>query len=178
MTETERLRHGLIVSLAGRVERMGRTAVMKLLYFLQTLKGVRLDYYFTLYHYGPFDSEVLSDLDYAEMSGLVKKTLHRYPRSESYIYSVGEKGIAPITEHEAALNWVVEMFGSRTAGELEMASTIVFADRKAHEKKRTLSAAELATLVSEIKPYIKEARIKAEIDRLRTADVLIALRND
>jgi len=35
---------------------------MKLLYFLQEWKGVRLNYDFRLYTYGPFESEVLSDL--------------------------------------------------------------------------------------------------------------------
>ena len=47
-------------------EGIGRTAVMKLCYFLQTLKGVPLGYRFTLYSYGPFDSDVLSDLGTAE----------------------------------------------------------------------------------------------------------------
>ena len=39
----------------------GRTALMKCLYFLQTVHRVPLGYHFGLYTYGPFDSDVLSD---------------------------------------------------------------------------------------------------------------------
>ena len=41
---------------------LGRTAIMKLCFFLQESKGVPLGYHFSLYSYGPFDSDVLSDL--------------------------------------------------------------------------------------------------------------------
>ena len=41
---------------------LGRTALMKFCYLLQTVRQVPLGYRFTLYSYGPFDSDVLSDL--------------------------------------------------------------------------------------------------------------------
>src|ERR1700723_3361381 len=45
---------------------LGKTAVMKLLHLLQDGLGVPLGYRFTLYNYGPYDSEVMSDIEYAE----------------------------------------------------------------------------------------------------------------
>ena len=46
--------------------RLGRTAIMKLAYFRQTVKEVPLGYNFRLYTYGPYDGDVLTDLSQAE----------------------------------------------------------------------------------------------------------------
>src|SRR5262249_12172233 len=61
MTQELARRLATIVALVERSsgKSLGRTAVMKLLYFLSALRGVQLGYRFTLYSYGPFDSEVL-----------------------------------------------------------------------------------------------------------------------
>ena len=57
-------------------QRLGRTQVMKLLYFLQELKGIPLGYDFRLFNYGPFDSEVLSDLSLAcSSNAIVEETV-------------------------------------------------------------------------------------------------------
>src|ERR1700674_384358 len=42
---------------------LGRTAIMKLAYFLTIVRDVPLGYRFTLYSYGPSDSSVLQDVD-------------------------------------------------------------------------------------------------------------------
>ena len=42
--------------------KLGRTQLMKLCYFLQEIEHVPVKYDFRLFNYGPFDSEVLSDL--------------------------------------------------------------------------------------------------------------------
>ena len=73
-------RLGLICSLVEKSEgRAGRTALMKFAYFLKELKGVPLDYRFTLYTYGPFDSRVLDDLSYAEALEAVEGKLVVFP---------------------------------------------------------------------------------------------------
>jgi hypothetical protein len=48
---------------------LGRTGLMKCLFFLKILENVPLPYNFRLYTYGPFDSHVLEDLQYAESLG-------------------------------------------------------------------------------------------------------------
>src|SRR6516164_9081486 len=62
----------------------GRTALMKCLYFLQTVRHVPLGYHFRLYTYGPFDSDVLSDLSLAERFGLVESKLSQFSGGYRY----------------------------------------------------------------------------------------------
>jgi hypothetical protein len=51
---------------------------MKFCYFLQTVRQVPLGYRFTLYSYGPFDADVLSDLGTAENLQGVKASVVQY----------------------------------------------------------------------------------------------------
>lgn len=180
MTDTE-LRYEMIAALAARVRGgMGRTEVMKFLYFLQTLKGVPLGYTFSLYAYGAFDAQVLMELDVAERRGFVKNTLCRSQYGYGYQISPGETTTPDQGQwkaHEDALEWVVKEFGTGSAADLEMASTIVFADQEARAAGKTHSSSELATIVRAIKPYLDNNRVMAEITRLRNAGLLIALRD-
>src|ERR1700733_8978318 len=74
MNEIYKARLGLIPALAERSTTgyIGRTALMKYMYFLQTLRRIPLDYHFSMYSYGPFDSDVLADLSSAEALDIVK----------------------------------------------------------------------------------------------------------
>ncbi|HWO33015.1 MAG TPA: hypothetical protein VNO32_29825, partial [Candidatus Acidoferrum sp.] len=76
MNELDKARLGLLPVLAerGSSGQIGRTALMKYMYFLQTLRGVPLGYNFTMYSYGPFDSDVLSDLSSGEGMKVVTST--------------------------------------------------------------------------------------------------------
>jgi uncharacterized protein YwgA len=57
------LRLGILSELVARSNnKLGRTALMKLAFLLQTVRGVPLGYHFRLYTYGPYDGDVLDDL--------------------------------------------------------------------------------------------------------------------
>src|SRR2546429_4005979 len=60
-------RYGLIADLAYRMSQkgfaFGKTALQKLVYFLQELYGIDVGYRFRPYNYGPFDSTLLAELD-------------------------------------------------------------------------------------------------------------------
>src|ERR1039458_2196000 len=84
MIEIQKARIATIVALVERKPRIGRTALMKLCYFLQTLRGVPLGYRFTLYSYGPFDSSVLSDLSTGEALGALHSEVKFYPNTYGY----------------------------------------------------------------------------------------------
>ena len=74
-------RLGLICSLVEKSKgKAGRTALMKFAYLLKALKCVPLDYRFTLYTYGPFDSDLLDDLSYAEALEAVQSSLVHFSR--------------------------------------------------------------------------------------------------
>src|SRR5262249_27965292 len=73
----------------SRNHQLGRTALMKLTYFLQELEGLRLGFHFTLYTYGPFQSEVLSDLATAISLEYVQEEVVLYPRGYGYRITPG-----------------------------------------------------------------------------------------
>src|SRR4051794_4401129 len=63
---------------------LGRTALMKLTYFLTSVRDVPLGYHFSLYSYGPFDSTVLQDLDLASTMGALRSRPVAYPTGVGY----------------------------------------------------------------------------------------------
>jgi hypothetical protein len=75
-------------------------------------------------------------------------------------------------EHKAAISWVLEKFGKKSAGDLELLSTIVFADQEAAERQEHVSHKELARKVKEIKPKFAQAYILQAIKKLEARGVL------
>ena len=93
---------------------LGRTALMKFCYFLQTLRDVPLGYHFTLYSYGPFDSDVLADLDMAEALGTVQSTVVPYSGGYGYEIKPTDQSQATVRlaadflgKHQEDIDWVV-----------------------------------------------------------------------
>ena len=178
--EQKELRLATIAALVADAPlRLGRTALMKCLYLLQTLRGVPLGYRFSLYSYGPFDQEVLGDLAHAEADGRVKSRLVPFP-NESYGYELAPaprsarrlEAAAPYAEE---LEWVLGEFGSRSAGELEMASTIVYVDRSNAANGLRVPPDQLVDRVREIKPHLVVERIRAEAANLQDKGYLTAV---
>ncbi|MDI3312583.1 MAG: hypothetical protein QJR05_14315 [Thermoanaerobacterium sp.] len=68
MESKEFVRYASIVYIIKETERygyrLGRTALVKLIYILQEKFNVPIGYDFSLYTYGPFAKEILDDLDY------------------------------------------------------------------------------------------------------------------
>jgi uncharacterized protein len=185
MTETENreFRVAMITTLV-RLSRgtIGRTALMKLTYFLEALKQVPLGYSFRLYTYGPYDAQVLEDLKVAEIKSAVKSTVVGYPTGYGYELTPGEHADVIIATHrdkltgyEASLEWVLEEFGGRTAIDLEMAGTIVYVDRSSQLCGDALSISDITTKVHAIKPRLSLARIEAEVRSLLAKGLLGAV---
>lgn len=181
MNEVGKARLGLLAVLAERAPagHIGRTALMKYMYFLQTLRGVRLDYDFSLYSYGPFDSEVLADLEYAEASQVVTVTPVEFVGG--YGYEIRPGGRADSAKREAAgflgahehdINWLFSSFGAFNSAQLELASTIVYVDRELAKVSLRQSCDEMTARVSEIKPHFSDEQIHTYVDRLLDQRVL------
>lgn len=154
---------------------LGRTALMKMCYFLQVLRKVDLGYDFRLYTYGPFDSQVLDDLSYAEFLGAVDERVVQYPSGYGYIIKankeadlVKEKAADFLAENETHIDWVVKAFGSCFASDLELMSTMVFVDREAAQKGQGLKLKELVHRVLQVKPHFAEAYALQLAERLQT----------
>jgi len=156
--------------------RIGRTALMKLCYFLQTLYHVQLGYEFSLYSYGPFDSEVLSDLQQAESMSVIFSEMFVYSGGYQYQLSTGPEASEIkhdarkfLDEHKDAIRSVVSTFSSKSASELELLSTIVYADRE----KNRLSVTALRDRVKQIKPHFSSELIEGKIEWLIAKNLLV-----
>jgi uncharacterized protein YwgA len=183
MKKIEKERLATIVTLVERKPRIGRTALMKLCYFLQTLRNVPLEYRFTLYSYGPFDSNVLSDLDFAESFGGLQSDIILHSNGYTYEIAPSNKSDAMmawaadfIKYYENDFNWVVDEFGNRENGDLELLSTIVYVDRESEETNERLSPAALIQKVNDVKPQFEEPYVIEKVKDLANMDLLQSLR--
>jgi hypothetical protein len=168
MPDTSEWRRALISVLASKSKggHMGRTALMKYMYLLQTVRGVPLGYHFTLYSYGPFDSDVLVDLSVAEAFEAVESELELY--SGGYGYKIRpahnsrwleKRAEKLLARYNKDVDWVINRFGSLTSAELELVGTIVYVDREAVSGKRRLGLAQVARLVHEVKPHFSQDKV-------------------
>jgi uncharacterized protein YwgA len=185
-SEQQDARLAVITELASRAPEgyLGRTALMKFCYLLQTVRGVPLGYRFTLYSYGPFDSNVLSDLSTAESLRAVRSSLTLYPGGYGYQISKGESGDTFLRDgaqflekHREDIDWVLEQFGCQGSADLELESTIVYVDREAARKAERLSADQLTQRVRDVKPHFKEDYIREKVTALREQGLLKSCSN-
>ncbi len=178
--ETNRV--ALITHLAEKSPDLGRTALMKYCYFLQVIRKVPLGYTFSLYSYGPFDSNVLSDLDSAEALGGVKTRVEYHPGGYGYRIEKGERTDAAqkwskgfLKQHEEDIDWVLTQFKGLNSALLELASTIIYSDREAVAKSENLSIDTLTHRIQQIKPRFAEAQIRGTVIDLRGRGLLLAV---
>jgi uncharacterized protein len=171
----------IIVKLAKMSEPrpLGRTALMKYLYFLKSIRNLPLGYEFKLYTYGPFDAAVLDDLKYAEALGAVTEEMVTY--SGGYGYEIRPASKADTLMRRSSkwlqridddLAWVLGKFGQKGAAQLEMASTLVFVDRDGRMKKEPLEFRRLVETVHGVKPHLSKEQIKAEAIELKSMGLL------
>ncbi len=175
--------HGLALisylAQASPAKWIGRTALMKLLYFLQEARDVPLGYHFTLYSYGPFDAAVLNDLGGAEALGLVRSTLEAYSTGYGYriesdidAEDVTKLGGDLLREHKGDIDWVLAEFGSKTAADLELESTIVFVERETSRGGEQVPIESIVGHVHDVKPHFKETEIKGRVEALMERGLL------
>jgi uncharacterized protein len=106
---------------------LGKTALMKLLHLLQEGLDMPLGYRFTLYNYGPYDTEVMSDIEFAESLGLIN-IQYEGPEQGYRIQPNPSAGqvISQFSDPIGKLDKLMEYFGSMNARDLELRSTLLF----------------------------------------------------
>jgi hypothetical protein len=176
-------RLGLLSELVGQAScKLGRTGIMKLAFLLQTVKGLPLGYDFRLYTYGPFDSDVLNDLGLAESFGAVKSQLITFPAGYGYEFTPGPasetlkaKVAQELAKYREEIQWALDEFGRKSAAELELLTTIIYADREAVRQHQRIISQELGRRVKEVKPHFSEEHISQHIRDLAVKGLLQAL---
>jgi uncharacterized protein YwgA len=173
-------RYALIAELAKRLEpvsrQFGKTALQKLVYFLQTIYGVDCGYAYEFYSYGPFASQLLNDLDLvAHFGGVsvqpVTSMMGGYaihPGKEAD--SLRQRDAAFLDKAKTALDSLVETYGNMTAKDLELRATIVYIERDMQRKNKPADKGEICRLVGEIKPRFTSQEIGQAVDELRGKD--------
>ncbi len=104
---------------------VGKTIVQKMMYLLNRKDVIDFDY--SMYHYGPYSSEVSGELNFAENSGIVHVN---WINDKGYFIDATpklKKFEKLITEGEKkAIDEIVEGFGSFNAIELSIIATGFF----------------------------------------------------
>ena len=148
----------------------GRTALMKLCYLLQEVKNVPLGYTFSLYSYGPFDSDVLADLQTAQELRVLDSSVQQF--QSGYGYALSQSTNADkvkrasedfLSKYSSEITSVAQNFARRSASELELVSTILFV----FNDKKKISDPALVALVKAIKPRFSPEEISSKIVWIR-----------
>ena len=102
MNTTERI--SIITELAKRDANIGKTAMMKFLYLLQTVYSVPLGYDFEIYTYGPYSQAVMSDIEFADYTGSIYISPVEYPNGlNGYRINATDSGKAIVSGSSVAL---------------------------------------------------------------------------
>lgn len=171
--DDQRQRLAVIAALVKRSPGVERTALMKWIFLLKALRQVPLPYSFGLYTHGPFDSNVLEDVQYAECLGVIEREMEESDGNYSHAVKAGpavewvaERAADFLGQYGDAIEWVVEEFGNHTVPELEVASTFVYI---AHRRGATESGsmAEIVAKVHDVKPHRQREVIERQAEKLR-----------
>lgn len=162
-------RLAVIMKIAEVQPEIGKTAIMKCMYFLQNLKKVPLDYEFEIYTYGPYTSSIMDEIEFARQEGLLDiKVDNLGGRQTRYSIECSDKGkdvIATndfINAFEAEILEIGRVFGSKSAKELELLSTIHFVGTHSSNKEKD----EICNVVRKIKPRFSSTEIAQGYDNI------------
>lgn len=160
----------LVEKLADKSPQFGKTALMKFIFILQEIYKVPCGYEFSLYTYGPYCSDVLDDLEYidaldgVEIIGLEKRGYVIRSGKESGYFRKKADGF--LCHNKEKIDKAVEMFGSMTARELELRSTIIYIVNNYRHENMEVIEEDLFNGIKEIKPQFSLEEIKGAYKEL------------
>lgn len=106
-------------------KQVGKTIIQKMVYLLSRKNIARFD--FSMYHYGPYSSELSGELSFAEKNGIVKVT---WKDSEGYFIKPttdADRFLALLKgDEQQAVNETVKQFGKFTAKDLSLIATALY----------------------------------------------------
>ena len=175
--ETPWERYGTITYIAENVTICGKTALQKLVYFLQEWKDVPLGYNYEFYTYGPFSSELMGDLDYTDSLGAVhvKAVL-----TGGYCIVAGNRGKEIkdrskdfLLKYQSEMDDVINIFGGSSAVRLELLATTHYVFSYFRRQNAESNDQEVVETVHSLKPgKFTSEQIYDSIKFLREKSVL------
>ena len=167
----------VILDILNKKPELGKTAIMKMIFILQNVFGMKLGYSFDIYTYGPYAAEVSEELESLIHSDLIDAEAYEYNNSWGYKLEISDKGksskgsLSP--DDEKKISDVLLHFGSKTAKELELDSTIIYTRNRYIRNKWGDIKDEIISEVHEIKPHFSIEKIGEEYDKLKNNGMLI-----
>ncbi len=144
---------------------LSKTALVKLLYFLQEYYQEGLGYEFTFYTHGPFTHEILRDLEGLDKDGMVKIANCNFGGYPGFAISATAEGKEIDEEIKEKVRSLVERFGSLNARQLELRATLHYIRHNGG-----LEGVELFKTVNEMKPKYDMKEIEEASEKI--ADLL------
>ncbi len=159
---------------------LGKTAVMKIMYILQKVYKLPLDYSFSIYTYGPYCSDVMADIDTASAENIISIKTNYYTNGKiGYDISTSENSSKVIKDSSDFLNKykdeiaeVLYCFGDKTAKELELYSTVIYIYNSYIENQWEFTIRDISENVHEIKPHFSIAEIENAYNDLKDRAIL------
>ena len=119
-----------ILNIVNKDPGLGKTALMKVMFMLQEVMGVKTEYDFSIYTYGPYDANVMEDIDELYAEGLISCSMYRYQTYIGYslnITDAGKNSLHLLSDKEdKALDNIVNFAKDKSAKDLELYSTIIY----------------------------------------------------
>jgi hypothetical protein len=167
---------GLISCLAERFYEhqwtFGKPALQKLVFLLQTIKGVDCGYDFELSTRGPFSGTLQSDIDIAAALNAIDLFFDQ--EIGGYRISPGRRGESVrnrvsqfLDRNRPAIDEVVSDFGNLYTKQLELKATVVFVAVAKGDAKALLNSRDIVDIVRAVKPQCDVSAIEGAISEIR-----------
>ena len=173
-------RMSLIAKIVEERPLLGKTAMMKFIFILQQAYKVPLGYDYEIYTYGPYSSTVMEDIQLASDFATIDMKVVIFPNGHSgYQLNVASETKAAINREQNFLeayseyiSEVIQLFGNKTAKELELSSTIIYIYSNYSQNKWDNSMDEVSQSVKRIKPHFDINEIKRDYETLYKIGIL------
>lgn len=157
-------RKNVIIKMLQENPGMGKTAVMKTIYMLQQVKHMDFGCEFSIYTYGPYNADVMEDIDELVTDGLLSSSAYSYKDYIGYTLSAtdsGKKVVSNLKDKDtASLKEILNFVEGKTAKELELYSTIIYIEDLYLKNEKTNNVSAIVKKVHEIKPHFSKETIQ------------------
>lgn len=163
-------RFAIIRYLVDRLKDVGKTRIQKIVYFLQHVFGIPLDYVFRMHYYGPYSEELNDDL--------IEMKLHDYiditPNPTGYGYHIRPSSEVidsmenTIKNYGQELENCLEKFGQLEPQKLELLGTLHFVEYVARTSNKDKAKDEIVEKVATLKPVFTKSEVEESYQELES----------
>lgn len=163
----------IIRYLVDKLTDVGKTKTQKIIYFLQYVFGIPLEYVYKMHYFGPYSEELNDDLIDMRSHGYID--IERDPNGYGYHVTPGNEAVDSMAnmkkEHVKKLDNCLEKLGAFDLSDLELLGAIHFVKNVALTPIKDKS--EVIEMVARLKPAFGESKIE---ESYKALEDLVALK--